>query len=55
MLNMIGIDTNNDMESLLYHQKTPAMKVIKLMTLFAYETMVKNNDVSGFVNSMQTI
>jgi hypothetical protein len=45
----------NETETLLYYQETAAMKVIKLMTLFSYETLVKNNDVQGFVNSMQTI
>jgi hypothetical protein len=32
-------------ETLVHYQDTPAMKVIKLMTLFSYETLIKNNDV----------
>lgn len=32
-----------------------SIKVIKLITLFSYETLMKNKDYLGFVNSMQTI
>ena len=32
-----------------------ALKVIKLMTLFSYETLLKNKDVGSFVNSMETV
>ena len=42
-------------DSLLDYKNTPAMKVIRLITLFSYETLIKNNDVLGFVNSMTTI
>jgi hypothetical protein len=36
-------------------EKTPALKVIKLMMLSSYQTLMKNNDSMGFVNSMQTV
>lgn len=56
MLSMMSAQENlNDIESINYYKKTPAMNVIKLMTLFSYETLIKNSDVQGFVNSMQTI
>jgi len=47
-----GYNNSNDTETLLYYKKLPAMKVIKLMTMFSHETLIKTNDPQGFVNSM---
>ncbi|KAM3132963.1 hypothetical protein pb186bvf_014959 [Paramecium bursaria] len=49
------LNFKDEPNSLIQLKEMASIKVIKLITLFSYETLMKNKDYLGFVNSMQTI